>query len=75
MVKPFTPKELAARIRVGVRRRATSEPTEPYVMRDLTIDYSQRQVTVSGRSVQLTTIEYRLLAELSANAGRAEDLA
>ena len=35
------------------------------------IDYDGRRVTLSGRPVSLMTIEYRLLAELSANAGRA----
>ena len=37
---------------------------------DLTIDYAERRVTLAGRPVQLTAIEYRLLFELSANAGR-----
>ena len=37
---------------------------------DLTVDYPQRRVTVSGRIVALTAIEYRMLVELSANAGR-----
>ena len=38
---------------------------------DLTIDYPRRRVTVAGRTVALTVIEYRMLVELSANAGRA----
>ena len=37
---------------------------------DLTIDYAERRVTLAGRPVQLTAIEYGLLFELSANAGR-----
>ena len=37
---------------------------------DLTIDYAERRVRVAGRSVQLTATEYRLLFELSVNAGR-----
>ena len=37
---------------------------------DLTVDYAQRRVTVAGRTVALTAIEYRMLVELSANAGR-----
>ena len=47
-----------------------AEPAEPYVRGDLTIDYPQRRVTVAGRPVALTAIEYRMLVELSANAGR-----
>ena len=38
---------------------------------DLTVDYPQRRVTVAGRPVALTVMEYRMLVELSVNAGRA----
>ena len=70
VVKPFSPTELAARIRAALRKRAASEPSEPYVLGDLTIDYAGRRVTLSGRPLPLIAMEYRLLAELSANAGR-----
>ena len=42
----------------------------PDVLGDLTIDYPLRRVSLAGRPVQMTAIEYRTLAELSANAGR-----
>ena len=54
VVKPFSPTELAARIRAALRRRAAPElaqPSEPYVRGDLTVDYAQRRVTVAGRTV------------------------
>ena len=73
IVKPFSPTELGARIRAALRKRLPPElvePTEPYAMEDLTIDYAQRQVTVAGRTVELTATEYRMLVELSVNAGR-----
>ena len=70
VVKPFSPTELAARIRAALRKREVSEPAEPYVLGDLTIDYAERGVTLAGRPVELMAIEYRMLAELSANAGR-----
>ena len=70
VVKPFSPTELAARIRAALRKRAASEPSEPYVLGDLTIDYAGRRVTFAGRPLPLIAMEYRLLAELSANAGR-----
>ena len=70
VVKPFSPTELAARIRAALRRQAASEPSEPYTFGELTIDYANRSVTLAGRSVQLVAMEYRMLAELSANAGR-----
>ena len=70
VVKPFSPTELAARIRAALRKRAASEPSEPYVLEDLKIDYAERRVTLAGRPLPLIAMEYRLLAELSANAGR-----
>ena len=70
VVKPFSPTELAARIKAALRRRVTAEPSEPYVLGDLTVDYARRRVTLAGERVQLTPMEYGLLAELSANAGR-----
>ena len=70
VVKPFSPTELAARIKAALRRRLTVEPSEPYVLGDLTIDYAQRKVTLAGRRLTLTPTEYGMLAELSANAGQ-----
>ena len=70
VVKPFSPTELSARIRAALRRRDVPKPSEPYVLGDLTIDYDERRVSIAGRPAELTAIEYRTLAELSANAGR-----
>ena len=64
---------MAARISPALRRRAVPElvePYEPYLLRDLTIDYAQSRVTVAGRPVELAGIEYRMLAELSVSAGQ-----
>ena len=73
IVKPFSPAELVARIRAILRRPSPSEKRpqhEPYLLGDLMIDYAERRVTVAGKPVQLTDTEYRLLVELSTNAGR-----
>ena len=73
IVKPFSPTELVARVRAALRRGVgpyQSEPPEPYVLGDLTIDYAERLVTLAGRPVQLTATEYQLLFDLSVNAGR-----
>ena len=72
VIKPFSPTELAARIRAALRRRFTGQglPSEPYVRGELMIDFGKRSASLAGRPLQLTAIEYRLLAELSANAGR-----
>ena len=73
VVKPFSPTELVARVGAALRRRTErshSTPSEPYRLGELTIDYAERLVTVDGRSVDLTAIEYRLLVELSISDGR-----
>ncbi len=73
IVKPFSPTELAARIEAVLRRRTASDRSrthEPYALGDLTINYAERRVTVAGCPVQLTATEYKLLFELSANAGQ-----
>ena len=49
---------------------STGEPSEPFVLGDLVIDYAERRASVAGRSVHLTPTEYELLFELSVNAGR-----
>ena len=75
VVKPFSPVELVARTKAALRKRATALPIMPqpvgsYSLRDLKINYAQRRVTVAGRPTKLTETEYKLLVELSANAGR-----
>ena len=70
VVKPFSATELGARIKAALRRRAVSEPVEPYVMGDLVIDFNERRVVRAGEPVPLTPIEHRTLVELAANAGR-----
>ena len=68
IVKPFSPTELAARVHAALRR--WTEPSEPFRLGDLAIDYEGRRVTLGGRRVELTTTEYELLRVLSVNAGR-----
>ena len=66
IVKPFSPTELVARVRAALRDR--SEP-ETFVLGDLTIDYGPRRVSLAGRVVPLTAIEFDLLRVLSLKAG------
>ena len=67
LIKPFSPTELTARMRAVLRRRADPDP---FVLGDLSIDYHRRLVSVAGRAVPLTPLEYELLRVLSLNAGR-----
>ena len=65
--------ELVARIQAALRKQdppALDFPGTPYVLGDLVIYYAQRSVSVAGVPVDLTPLEFRLLAELSANAGQ-----
>ncbi len=73
IVKPFSSTELIARVEVSLRKRrttGTSMPREPYRLGDLSINYADRAVTASARPVKLSATEYKLLFELSTNAGR-----
>ena len=73
IVKPFSPTELVDRIQAALRRRAPAErpePSKPCVLGDLTANFAERRVTIAGRPVRLTDMEYRLLAELAASVGR-----
>lgn len=74
VLKPFGMKELLARVRAVLRRRATS-PDETageavFTNGDLIIDYAQHQVWLRGSIVKLSSTEYRLLSALAHNAGR-----
>jgi len=73
ITKPFSPRELASRIRAVLRRnempRAASH--ESIIVDDrLTIDFDRREVLVEGKPVILRPTEYRLLFHLVQNAGR-----
>ena len=74
IVKPFSPTELVARINTVLRRRvasASAEPSEPYVLGGLTINYAEGRAFLGGDPLPLTDTEYRLLVELTVHAGRA----
>lgn len=70
--KPFGPGELLARIRVALRHAAgIGRPEEAaFAVGDLQLDLAHRRVTVAGKEVHLTPIEYRLLTTLVRHAGK-----
>ena len=59
-----------AKIESDTAALADDGEPEPFVLEELTINYAERRVTVAGCPVRLTATEYRLLQELSSNAGR-----
>ncbi|HVE42150.1 MAG TPA: response regulator [Planctomycetota bacterium] len=73
LTKPFGVDELLARIRVALRHSARTEAATgetSFRYRGLEVDLEKRVVTVSGKEVHLTPIEYRLLATLVKHAGK-----
>jgi two-component system KDP operon response regulator KdpE len=73
LTKPFSVGELLARIRVSLRRAAQlAGPGVETVFRvgDLQVDLSRRRVHIGEQEIQLTPIEYRLLAVLIHHAGK-----
>jgi DNA-binding response OmpR family regulator len=70
--KPFSPRELQARIRAILRRGRVAEPIEDSALRfgRLRIDRSSRTVRIDGEERILTSFQFDLLAALADNAGR-----
>ena len=72
LVKPFSPRELVARVRAILRRtRESAAPQEVVSVGDLEVDIRRRETRRGGEVVALTTREFDLLAFLSANIGLA----
>ena len=72
LVKPFSPRELVARLRAVLRRRAEPAPeAERIVAGDLAVDHGRHEVTRKGVPIALSAMEFKLLAFLLANRGRA----
>ncbi len=72
ITKPFSPKELVARVR-AVLRRAETAAAGPEVLRvgdDVELDLPRMEARVSGRRVDLTPTEFQLLAAMAREPGR-----
>ncbi|MCW2975797.1 MAG: hypothetical protein JWM06_1078 [Actinomycetia bacterium] len=73
LVKPFSMKELVARVRAAARRGARREETprgETIEIQELRIDPREVQAYVDGKSAELTPTEFRLLYQLALDHGR-----
>jgi DNA-binding response OmpR family regulator len=70
VTKPFSPRELTARVRAVLRRHAGDSDAEVLRAGDLTLDVPRLRTQVSGRSVPLTATEFQLLAALARQPGR-----
>jgi DNA-binding response OmpR family regulator len=71
VVKPFSPKELVARVRAVLRRTRTAARCDEVVRAgDVEIDTAKMRVSVGGTQVDLTPTEFQLLATLAREPGR-----
>ena len=72
VTKPFSPRELAARVRTVLRR--AQGPQDPvFEVGRVRLDPRQRRIWADGREIDLTTTEFDLLAHLMRNRGRVFD--
>jgi DNA-binding response OmpR family regulator len=71
ITKPFSPKELVARVRAVLRRaEAADEPRQIIRVGDLTLDVPRMRATRSTETVELTPTEFELLAAMASQPGR-----
>lgn len=70
ITKPFSPRQLVARIYALLRRRSPHVTTDAIILGDLHLDPSTHRVTASGRAVNLSPTEFRLLHFLMSQPGR-----
>jgi DNA-binding response OmpR family regulator len=69
LTKPFSPRELVARMKAIFRRTEPQERRDRFSLGDVVLDRESHDVTVDGRPVELTAKEFDLLAFFMANAG------
>jgi two-component system KDP operon response regulator KdpE len=70
VTKPFSPRELVARLRAALRRAAPAGDEPVLRAGDIELDGAAHAVRVAGEAVHLTPIEYRLLTALMTRPGR-----
>jgi two-component system response regulator MtrA len=73
VVKPFSLREVVARVRVGLRRRQSPPPRDRYTFGDITVDLGTRTVTRAGQEITLTRKEFDILQLLIQRAGDVVD--
>ena len=73
LTKPFSPRELVARIRTVLRRTRSAAGAAPDVLRvgSLVVDVGRHEVTMDGMAVECTPAEFKILARLAGAPGRA----
>jgi DNA-binding response OmpR family regulator len=69
ITKPFSPRELVARMKAVLRRSEPQERRDVFSLGDVVLDRESHDVTVGGRPIELTAKEFELLAYFMANTG------
>ena len=73
VTKPFSPRELVLRVKAILRRKEIPAEGEKMIrVGELLIDIDRHEVSVKNHPVQLTSTEFKLLAELASNRGRVQ---
>ena len=70
VTKPFSPRELAARVRVVLRRMPGERGPDVVTHNTLTVDFLKHETSVDGKVIPLTEIEFKLLGTLIREPGR-----
>lgn len=70
ITKPFSPKELLARVKAVLRRTAQGEPTTLAVGKNVVIDPERFEVKVEGEAITLTPVEFKILHLLAQSPGK-----
>ncbi len=72
LTKPFSPRELVARVEAVLRRRRETAVPSPtlYTFQNLAINPDSHEATAAGQPLDLTATEFQVLLELAKNAGR-----
>lgn len=68
--KPFSPKELAARVRAVLRRLPGERGPDEIKYGELTVNFLRHEASLAGRPLNLTTVEFKLLGVLAKEPGR-----
>jgi DNA-binding response OmpR family regulator len=72
VTKPFSPREVILRVKAILRRGETGQDEERLTAGGITIDPARHHVSVGGRRVKLTSIEFKLLSTLMQRRGRVQ---
>jgi DNA-binding response OmpR family regulator len=70
VTKPFSPRELLARVRAAIRRTNQPEPADVFAFDDVSIDFAKMELTRGSQPITITTQEFKLLKYFARNPER-----